>query len=86
MSSRCASRFVLIPPTPSHGNSCFKSCESKIERLKPRVWAGRRMQAYVKNRGEPSSEELTLGLLAELPDDDARRALARWADADPIRP
>ncbi len=27
-------------------------------------------------------QELTLGLLAELPDDDARKALGRWVDAD----
>ena len=42
-------------------------------------------QAYEKVRPESRTavlKELTLGLLGELPDDDVRRTLRRWADAD----
>jgi hypothetical protein len=42
-------------------------------------------EAYEKVRPEARRamlRELTLGLLAELPDDDARRVLKRWVDAD----
>jgi predicted Zn-dependent protease len=42
-------------------------------------------EAYGKVRPESRTEmlkELTLGLLAELPDDEVRKTLHRWADAD----
>ncbi len=60
----------------------------QILRVEDRTLEASRLgwEAYASVRQESRRavlRELTLGLLAELPDDDARRALARWADADP---
>ncbi len=76
----------MIPPIPNPGGSASNGCGCSIFHWRRKQLGWQAYAAVAPDAARSILRELTLALLADLPDDLARQTLDHWAEANPKVP